>query len=484
MSKLGNIYNSYGSQFNVAIANTYSSNILNGNNLPSNSIIISSPIDENGDDIGSYSLIISDSNGNPVRLTYTIQEGNGLIYDNDSIKLNIDTNTITDNNHNIGININSIIDNSTIKNQGTYLYIDKDNLKKCSENEFGTFIVDGKTILSVDGTLTIDTNNLDFANKDNLQYGVGIGDGNTIISNNGVFSVNTNNLKLATENNYGVLYTGSSEVNIDNGVVSINTDVLPLASNNDYGIVKPDDNTLYINENNQLALNDQNLIKADVNKLGTFKYDPNTLDVDKDGYLSVKNINNFDNSISKIDDNINKIKKEIKDIDYLLKNNNYGLMKPQIYGFSCSSILSRVLNKPLKKDEEPSEMQIQIIDVEFTVNTNCPFTVSVLYEDNIDPQISLYEINYDNVYIHKGNLGLGLVYQGTNLENRPIKFTFLCRNYASTKNEYSKNTKMHITISSYNDNNISKSIIYSIIRFNSKYSEEIEYKDNNIENYI
>ena len=52
MSQLGYIYSSYGKHFNIGIANTYGENVLTGSNLPKNSIIISSPIDRDNEDLG------------------------------------------------------------------------------------------------------------------------------------------------------------------------------------------------------------------------------------------------------------------------------------------------------------------------------------------------------------------------------------------------------------------------------------------------
>ena len=96
MTSLGNIYSSYGKSFSVAVANTYSNVVLSSNNLPENTIIIASNVDDNYEDTGSYSLIVTDNYGSPIRLTYTISEGNGLYYSDkeDAISLNIDNDTI------------------------------------------------------------------------------------------------------------------------------------------------------------------------------------------------------------------------------------------------------------------------------------------------------------------------------------------------------------------------------------------------------
>ncbi len=76
MSKIGNIKLSYRKQFNIAIANTYSNIVLSGSNLPANTIIISSNINENFEDTDWYSMIATDNEGNPVRLTCCIKQCN------------------------------------------------------------------------------------------------------------------------------------------------------------------------------------------------------------------------------------------------------------------------------------------------------------------------------------------------------------------------------------------------------------------------
>ena len=86
-----------GKPINISVANTYSSIVLSNKALPANMIIVSSPTDSNGNDIGTYCLIATDNNGNGVRLSYTIQPGNGLNINNmnsDVIELDIDNSTL------------------------------------------------------------------------------------------------------------------------------------------------------------------------------------------------------------------------------------------------------------------------------------------------------------------------------------------------------------------------------------------------------
>ncbi len=86
MTKLSDIKNIYGKQFSVAIANTYSYNVLKASNLPKNTIIITAPFDSyTYKDIDASSILITDSYGYCSRITYAIKQGNGLYADKDGI---------------------------------------------------------------------------------------------------------------------------------------------------------------------------------------------------------------------------------------------------------------------------------------------------------------------------------------------------------------------------------------------------------------
>ena len=147
MSKLCYVVSEYGKQFNIAVANTYSYNILNGSNLPAGSFIISSNVDDNGNDTGSYAVFVTDANGNPVRLTYTIQQGNGLYYneEHDSLKLNIDNDTIIEGENGIKFNIKNHLSNDFVI-EGNKIYVNTTNIPDASSSMPGLASIDGTTI--------------------------------------------------------------------------------------------------------------------------------------------------------------------------------------------------------------------------------------------------------------------------------------------------------------------------------------------------
>lgn len=309
MSKIGDIYNSYGSQFNVSIANTYSYIVLSGNNLPANSFIIASNINEDNDDTGTYSLLLTDHQGNPVRLTYTIQEGNGLVYDDDSLKLKTDL-TFNNSSYSLSVDISSLIDNKTLSFNKNTLSINTDNLNVANENTFGIVKVDGKTITSDNGKLFIQTQNLEYANNDSNIYGVFSSDDDGIDINNGIVSVNAAQLRKCDENKFGVAKCDENTLYMNNGI-KLNIKNLDKASENNYGITKGS-NTIDIKDG-IMKVND-NLPIGNSTTNGILSFDGTTIIKNKNEQLSVKNYSEFLNSLSKIEDDTNKIFNELKGI--------------------------------------------------------------------------------------------------------------------------------------------------------------------------
>ena len=482
MSKLGYIYKSYGDEFKGAISNTYGYVILNSTNLPKNALIIASPVDDDNNDTGTYSLLVTDYLSNPIRLTYTIKEGNGLVYSDDSLKIKIDNKTIIENdNKELSINISYIIDNDTIKydSENDNLYISYDNFNRVSSG-IGLFKVDENTIKVSDDYIYIDTSSLRYANENTKISGIVKGDGYLISVDQGIISLNQENLSKATEDNPGLIYSTNDTINISNGIISVNTADLNVCENDSPGIAIPDNDTIYL-DNELLSVNTNNLLNTSSSNFGVFSYDPETFNLEND-ILSVRDNDIILNDIDNIIDNTSKINNLVNDVEYLLTEYQVGLSKPSIFDFHCSQLLTSVLEKPMVKNEKIDEMPTQFVSVTFMITTNCPFKISVKFENNLDPQFSLHEINYNDTFIYNGNEGLETVYQTTENLNIPIKITFIGKNYFNADNSiYSDKTKIKITVSYSNDASIYKEILYSIIRFNSGFSKNIEYDDENLE---
>ena len=311
MSKLGNIYSSYGQQFNIAIGNTYSYNVLSGVNLPKNIIIISSPIDEDNNDTGTYSLICTDSLGNPVRLTYTIQQGNGLSLDNDVIYLNIDNETIK-NSNGLHIDLSNIYSDVILTNDNI-LQIDNDQLSIISQYSRGVSKGDNNTIKNDDGMLYVNTENLQYANNSTSTYGIITSSDNNISINNGVLSLNQDNLTKASNEEYGICHGDEITVSINNGILEVNTQNLERASESYYGIINID-NSKILSDNGLLSINTDNLNIADNKTIGIIDIDNSSIKLNDNNQITIPDYKTFNDDLDGL---INDINSNITDLDNL-----------------------------------------------------------------------------------------------------------------------------------------------------------------------
>ena len=96
MSKICDVKNMYGQDFNIVTTNAPSNIIKNSSEeLLSNTLLISSPNDDNGNDNNMPSLFVTDYNATPLQLTYPFYIGNGLsCADSGYLFINIDNETI------------------------------------------------------------------------------------------------------------------------------------------------------------------------------------------------------------------------------------------------------------------------------------------------------------------------------------------------------------------------------------------------------
>lgn len=311
MTSLGNIYSSYGKSFSVAVANTYSNVVLSSNNLPENTIIIASNVDDNYEDTGSYSLIVTDNNGSPVRLTYTIKLGNGLVEDidnSDIISLNIDNTTIKSTSYGLSIDLRYLSNDTVFVNENGKLEIDTSKFDVASENVKGILNVDGNTIITnEDSVISVNSENLMLSNNDTGQYGiVSSSDGNFDI-NNGIISLNESNLPIASNEEYGMVKGDEYTIVVnDDSSLSVNTQNLTQATNENYGITIPDDAKVSSN-NGELYVNTTSLSDASSSNIGVISIDNNTIVLNDNNQITIKDSENILNSIEELSYSLNSI---------------------------------------------------------------------------------------------------------------------------------------------------------------------------------
>ncbi len=487
MSKLGYIYDSYGKQFNIAIANTYSYNILNGNNLPTNTIIIASDIDENNKDTGSYSLIVTDNDGNPVRLTYTIKQGNGLYYntDKDYIEFKIDNDTIINSDNGLKFNIRNHLSNDFTYINWNNISINENNIPTASKNTLGISAVDGKTILSDNGVLSVNTSKLIYANNVTEQYGIVIGDNNSIFIDNGIIKLNVSSLNKSNENQFGIVIPDNQTVVSNNGILSVVTENLDMASENNYGISKPDNDTIVL-EDNRLTVKEEHLPIATDFSYGISKIDINTININENNMISMKDYDYIMSSIDKFRELSIKYNNQINDFNTQLSDGTFLLRKQDIILFSITETSVTELEKP-KKDEEVINMPLQFTSASFDVITTCDFILSIIFDEGTNefPNIDVVEVNYNDERIYSKEEALNplTVYPSTEGELKRISVKFSAKNFRNSVKEYSLVTSVRIVISDNIDHNKIKAEKYSIIRYNSIYDESYRRKDDSKESF-
>ena len=304
MSKIGNIMNSYGNSFEVAIANTYSYNVMNAIKLPPNTFIVASPFSNNVDN-GTYSLILTDSYGVPARITYCISEGNGLVYD-DVLSIHIDKSTIKETNGSLKADIHEMFDHTV--NLDKNPKPDVDYLNKISAKKHGVAKVDGSTIKSDNGEIYVETSSLDVASSG--MKGILIGDGSKIMTSKGKMNLNVDNINHCDKSTYGVLKAENNSINISNGDISLNDKYFIGDSN--IGLVKNDNNSI-TSTNGIFGINLSNFQKANASTAGTVKLG-NEFVLNQNGQYSVNSFVDYANDINSMQNRIDSLNERIDNL--------------------------------------------------------------------------------------------------------------------------------------------------------------------------
>ena len=481
MSRLGYIENSYGKQFKIAVANTTGRNVLNGSNLPTNSLIVASDVNEYNDDIGTYSLIATDYQGKPVRLTYTINEGNGLYYNpkKDALSLNIDNETIKDLKGKLSFDYKNSIDKETIVlNSKNKLSVNIDNLDITSSKNVGIARIDGDTLGMMDDVVHVNTANLDYSNTGSKIYGIGVGDGDTIVARNGKMSVQTQSFRKAHDNVSGIAKPDNETTYITaSGKLTVKEEGLSHANIEKYGLIKADNDTININDG-IIKFNMNSIPNASAGTPGFIQIDPSTINLEN-SVISVKNYDFIVSSKIFYSSEIIKYKNRINEIRDYVNSGNILAKKDDVYLLATNRTSVTPLNPPIYL-EEMAKMEDQHVSAEFSIITGCDFYLSVLYKDNIFPQVTIESINYNDELIYQGDEGIGIehIYPSTNLEEKKIIINFLAKNFYSTVDDAFNITSIEVVAANVKDVSKEQKAKYSIVRYNSYYKEvEVEEEE-------
>ena len=477
MSRINDINKYYGSEFNIAIANTWSSYVMQANGLPVNTIIITSPYDNDTyEDLGVHSILMTDSYGEVARITYSLCCGNGLKFENDAVKLAVDEDFLDSTSNELSLNVSKIIDNASVKFDNGILSSNVKVLQTASKDRFGIISVDGYTVKSNKGKIYVDTENLDLSDNNSSSFGiVSSTNGSPVTISNGTISIDSSKIQKSSSNDFGISKCDGVSVSNNNGTLKTTLSNLQKCSNSTFGLVKEDN--ISIKSNNGVLTADF----SSVNNL-LIKVDGVTTMVDNNGFLTINDSVSISNSLATINSQIESLNERIATVEEHISDYSPAMLVDFIFAFNCTGLASATLIKPSKFDQLPEDMESQKITAEFNVRTNCPFRIYIDYLDNVIPQVILYEINYNDIEIYSGNTGLNQTFQSTNNKDAKIKFSWLCKNYRSNDNEeYSNKTRINLEVRCANDASIKKSVKYSIIRYNSAYDTSINKSSQNEE---
>lgn len=499
---LGKTIKNYGRKYNIISTNLSGEDILNDDKLVPNALIISSPTHGGFDQIGeqaSHSMLFTDYEGSPVRLTYTIMPGNGLVvnaysyqwnsfshpYTVDTLSLETDRDSLTTTIDKgiLIVNKPNIIDNYTLMVQQpdqtphTYIKVITANLEKATDVKYGITRGDNYTISANEGLLSVNTWNLDYADDTTNTPGIVRPNPDTeenysirtIEASNGILDVVTANLDKATETDFGVVILDGETVTTNSlGYLSVITGGLDYATQTSYGTIRPDNYTIQIQSFGEgdsltysygvLRANAKNMDWASNEEFGVVKLDPASLGVSTDGYTYVNRWGEIEAILNRYMDDYNYIISRLIDIENRLVSLENTAAAEYIYSFTNNGTTITTLDQPYWDPELGVVISnTQEVSVQFSINTNCKFHVSVRYENNIsDSIISLFTVKYgDNAEINASGLSQH-IFDSTNKNESTLNFKFRCENYSSNSNEDNALTTVIIKVSSINDASIYK----------------------------
>jgi hypothetical protein len=520
-TQLGNVTQIYGHKHNTTVTNLNGETIMSSAYLNKNTIIISSPQSINKEDIGTYSLFVTDSEGQPVRLSYTIQPGNGLVIGRngepavsgdglDVISMAIDNHSIMADDPEypeaIYVKKENIIDNDTLmvvtpSDKPSCIKVITENLDHAGNTASGFGIAqgDGVTITTADGYLTVQTRNLDYADDETDTHGIIDANTNpyrTVRSDNGILSVWTQNLDRANEDSVGVVkpdgtYTFTDEdgtLTVSNFVYTYSylgerekldennngTGEFETYRYNEHGIVVPDLVTLGTYQAGEMHVITDGLDKASNSQFGVVKLDGISMGVTSDGLLEVKQYDKlqaimdvFDARYTYILDKLNELEGRIVVLETTSSVENIEL--------DIDNSILTVLSQPVWDAESKTVVSpLENVSVELRVATNCKFKVSVEYEDNVNPAIVLTQVKLGSDIVVTAAGLQDYEFDSTDDTISQLKLTFECSNYRANTNESKISTVATIKITSMNDASVYKKAVHTFVRYNTK---RFEVKD-------
>ena len=506
MSQIGNTTKSFGRDYNISISNLGGEEILASEVLRKNTILIDAKVDNNLEDTGSYTLFVTDANGIPVRLTYTIQPGNGLYTDpndTDVLRMCIDENSImADDGDELYVNKHNIIDCYTL----TVNAIEGDTAKRgrigvvtahlnpATSTSYGISKGDDITLTTyVDpeypGQIRVNTQYLDKVDDASNTDGIVIHSSEmsrTIAAVDGRLTVLTYNLDKTTNTKFGIAKGDEKTIMAADGLLTVNTAGLEHADNSSYGIVKGDSTTINISDGVASVIT-SGLDAATAGTLmdGTYK-DGKYGTVLLDGWSINRSPNNGAIEVQRF-----------SEIEALLKTNN---PEHETFARDIEDLKNRVAKLETWALQEKIEFLITVGDpttelpkpvfdkktwsivnkysdrktISFQIKTNCKYYINVDYKagTNNKGQVSLISVQCGSGAVIPANSLSNTPFLATDQTVQTLYFTFAVKNYEEDNNIASVNTNVIITAASINDAAIKQTSFHIFKCWNNSAFEE------------
>lgn len=494
-TQLGNITKSLGREFGIIMSNMAGEDIFSNSSLRENSIIISSPINEETlEDKGTYNIFVTDGDGQPVRLSYTIKPGNGIIttYNGDVVEMSIDGggfdisyndyypkgSICVDDTGTIFVNKTNIIDEKTltVNNSDTgkvrgEIAVVTANLVKATDQLYGISKADERTTYidpEYPGEISVNTQNLDTVDDKTNRDGIVKHSSETfrtIMAEDGKLTVLTYNLDKANESDFGVVKSDEETIHSDYGILSVITSGLEYSTGSSYGISKGDEKTI-ITDNGTLSVKTQNLDKATYDSLGVVIPDSYSLEVDENGKIYVRDFQSIESILDTNPKEHDLFSKDIEDL-----KNRVSILETMHEAETIEMLVPvgetrTILPKPVLNEQNQIENDPITKTVPFLLKTNCKYNVKVDYELNENPQVKVVSLQVGD---KKYSSFSQEIFEETGNKTTTLNITFSVSNYTNKENNCDNvNTKVFVTVASINDSAIKQTATHIFNRWNTE----------------
>lgn len=419
-TQLGNTTKNYGQKHNYVVTNLNGEAIIKSSDLLENTFIVSSPTDvsktdltfedpKTGERFNINSIFATDSNGNPVRLTHTIQPGRGLVVGRngkpektgdgiDVISMAIDDYSIRTHptSQYLYVQCYNIIDNYTLTTNpyglvGDYMSVVTANLDKATNDSWGVVRSrDPRTAVQIDkGELSIITEKLDYVDDDLNVNGIVRCQSDaaadlgfrTVEAQNGRLHVITKNLDKPTKSYCGVVKADEFIEPDSNGVGGqvktttilrdgsihvvnytytysyITTEGLTYQG---HGIVAPDNKTTITEKPGIMSVDTAGLVHASEKEYGTVKVDGDSTLIDSKGLLTVGYWGKITAVLRDFNPSIQKIWDKLAEYENRIAWLEAQAMAEKIYSFVSTSGNMTVLTEPVWETNLNSETRNEL----------------------------------------------------------------------------------------------------------------------------